>query len=62
MDKKRKNIKTTKEEIINYWIQFEDECDLNFDWSEADIICWRCGYERRLHRCHIIPDSLCGKD
>ncbi|MCI9087443.1 MAG: HNH endonuclease [Clostridia bacterium] len=62
MSKKRENIKTTKEEIIDYWIQLEDECDLNFDWAEADTICWRCGYERRLHRCHIIPDSLGGKD
>ena len=31
MSKKRKNIKTTKKEIIDYWIRFEDECYLNFD-------------------------------
>lgn len=62
MKNKRANIKTTKQEIIDYWIEFEDECDLNFDWSEANIICWRCGCKRRLQRCHIIPYSLGGKD
>lgn len=62
MSKQRKPIKTKVKDIINYWIQYKDECDLNFDWSEADKICWRCGYERKLYRCHIIPDSLGGKD
>lgn len=32
------------------------------DWSEAGSRCWRCGYEKDLERCHIIPDSLGGKD
>lgn len=62
MKNKRSNIKTTISEIIKYWIKYEDECELNFDWSEADKICWRCGNERKLQRCHIIPDSLGGKD
>lgn len=62
MKKKRKAIKTKIKDIINYWIQFGEECGLNFDWSEADTICWRCGCERKLQRCHIIPDSLGGKD
>lgn len=62
MKNRRKNIKTTIPEIIDYWIKFEDECDLNFDWSEANIVCWRCGCKRKLYRCHIIPDSLGGKD
>lgn len=62
MKNKRKNIKTTIPEIIDYWIKFEDECALNFDWSEANIVCWRCGCKRKLYRCHIIPDSLGGKD
>lgn len=62
MKNKRKPIKTKISEIIDYWIRFEDECDLNFDWSEANTICWRCGCERKLERCHIIPYSLGGKD
>lgn len=62
MKNKRKNIKTTIQEIIDYWINFEDECDLNFDWSEADTVCWRCGCKRKLQKCHIIPYSLGGKD
>lgn len=62
MKSKRKNIKTKIPEIIDYWIRLEDECELNFDWSEADIVCWRCGCKRKLYRCHIIPDSLGGKD
>lgn len=62
MKRKRKNIKTSIQEIIDYWIKFEDECYLNFDWSEADSVCWRCGYTRKLQRCHIIPDSLGGMD
>lgn len=58
----RKPIKTKVKDIIDYWIQYISECDSNFDWSEADKVCWRCGYERKLYRCHIIPDSLGGKD
>lgn len=62
MSPKRINIKTTKEDIINYWIKFEAECDLNFDWAEAGSICWRCGCKKTLQCCHIIPYSLGGKD
>jgi len=39
-----------------------DECVLSVDWSEADSHCWRCGCEKNLERCHIIPDSLGGLD
>ena len=62
MSNKRKPINTKPKDIINYWMQYMDECDLNFDWSEANQVCWRCGYKRKLYRCHIIPDSLGGKD
>lgn len=62
MKNKKEQIKTTKQEIIDYWIQYIDECDMNFDWAEANKICWRCGCERNLQRCHIIPDSLGGPD
>lgn len=62
MSKKREAIKTTIQEAIDYWIEFVDECDLSVDWSEADTHCWRCGCEKHLQRCHIIPDSLEGED
>lgn len=32
------------------------------DWAEAEDHCWRCGCERHLQRCHIIPHALGGKD
>lgn len=59
---KHKVIKTTKEEIVNYWIKIQDECGLSVDWAEAEYRCWRCGYKANLQRCHIIPESLGGKD
>lgn len=62
MKNKRSNIKTKVQDIIDYWIKYEDECGLNFDWAEASTVCWRCGCERKLQRCHIIPDSLGGTD
>lgn len=63
MKNKRKPIKTKVQDIIDYWIKYINEDDrMNFDWAEADKVCWRCGCERRLQRCHIIPDSLGGKD
>lgn len=62
MKNKRTKIKTKIQEIIDYWIKIEKEYYLNFDWSEAHIVCWRCGCKRKLQRCHIIPDSLGGKD
>ena len=57
-----RNIRTTQKEIIEYWMKRVDECDLSVDWSEADTHCWRCGCERKLERCHIIPHALGGKD
>lgn len=58
----RESIKTTKKQIIDYWETKVDESDLSIDFSEANERCWRCGYKTVLHRCHIIPDSLGGKD
>lgn len=60
--KKRPRIKTTKKQIVDYWSSIEDECGLSVDWAEAEERCWRCGYKKKLQRCHIIPDSLGGKD
>jgi 5-methylcytosine-specific restriction endonuclease McrA len=60
--KKRQNIKTSPKEIVDYWKERQDECGLSVDWGEAEERCWRCGYKKNLQRCHIIPDSLGGKD
>ena len=60
--KKRENIKTTIEKIVDYWSKNEDECGLSVDFSEAHERCWRCGHKRKLERCHIVPASLGGAD
>lgn len=59
---KREPIQTPLSEIIDYWARRVNECGLSVDWAEAESHCWRCGYEKDLERCHIIPDSLGGKD
>lgn len=59
---RRLKIKTTIEQAVNYWSEIVDECDLTVDWAEAGTHCWRCGCERNLQRCHIVPDSLGGED
>ena len=58
----REPIKTSQQEIVDYWTRHEDECGLAVDWVEAHERCWRCGYRSRLERCHIIPHSLGGLD
>lgn len=57
-----RTIKTTISQAVDYWSRYVDECDLSVDWAEADTHCWRCGCERHLERCHIVPDSLGGAD
>ena len=57
-----KEIKTTKEEICDYWFARVNESDLSVDASEALERCWRCGSKWPLERCHIIPRSLGGED
>ena len=59
---RRPVIKTTKKEIVDYWKYKVDESDISVDWAEAEFCCWRCGCEKRLERCHIIPYSLGGRD
>ena len=59
---KRENIKATIEEIVAYWSEHEDESGLSVDFSEAHERCWRCGYKRKLERCHIVPASRGGED
>lgn len=58
----RKSIKTTAEEIVEYWGNKIDESEFSIDFAEARQRCWRCAYETKLDRCHIIPDSLGGED
>jgi len=59
----RKPIKTTIKEAIDYWHEHMAWCDFNnVDWLEASTHCWRCGCEKNLERCHIVPDALGGKD
>ncbi|MEC0329416.1 HNH endonuclease [Paenibacillus macerans] len=58
----REKMKISKEEIVDYWFSIVDECGLGVDASEAHERCWRCGSEKSLERCHIIPASLGGED
>lgn len=58
----RTGIKTKISQIVDYWAEHQDECGLSVDFAEAHERCWRCGGKRGLQRCHIIPDSLGGKD
>ncbi|MCL2094987.1 HNH endonuclease [Candidatus Saccharibacteria bacterium] len=62
MSKKYQPIKTTRREIADYWFAIVDDHGLSVNASEAHERCWRCGYGRRLQRCHIVPVSLGGKD
>lgn len=59
---KRKSIKTNINDIVDYWFSKIDEDELSVDKMEACERCWRCGCERNLQRCHIVPDSLGGED
>lgn len=59
---KRAKITTTISPIVQYWSKNIDESELSIDWLNADTHCWRCGRERKLERCHIIPNSLGGED
>ncbi len=58
----RKTIKTTPKQIVNYWKEHLSDHMIGVEWEDATEYCWRCAYKRRLQRCHIIPDSLGGKD
>lgn len=49
-------------DIISYWAGHVDESNLGTDFADAHERCWRCGWKRKLERCHIIPKSLGGND
>ena len=59
---KRKPIKTSKKQILEYHYEHTDESGMGADASEWHSHCWRCGHERDTERCHIIPHSLGGED
>lgn len=58
----RERIRTTIPEIVDYWAKHTGECGLSVDFAEAHERCWRCGCQRSLERCHIVPASLGGED
>jgi hypothetical protein len=70
MKKARDNIKTTKKEIIEYWMDSPnyangDEVGMAIDQADLDEDggrCWRCGTTKNVQRCHIIPHSQGGRD
>jgi len=52
----------SKNKILDYHYKNTDECGMGCDADEWHKRCWRCGYERDLERCHIIPKSIGGQD
>jgi len=60
--KNRKAIKTTPKPIVNYEKKHLSDHMIGVEWEDATEYCWRCGYKRRLQRCHIIPDSMGGRE
>lgn len=57
-----KRIKTTKQEIADYWASQIDALNLTVSSKQAGTHCWRCGVKKRLDRCHILAESLDGLD
>jgi hypothetical protein len=55
-------METTHREIVDYWLEHQDECGLSVDWADAEKLCWRCAHARNLQRCHIVPRSLEGSE
>lgn len=51
-------------EAIEYWSEKIYEGDTGIDWGDgsAKTNCWRCGCEKRVQKCHIVPRSLGGSD
>ena len=58
----RAAIRTSKKECVECWSKRIRETEVGTDWDLAEKRCWRCGKETELQRCHLIPDSLGGKD
>lgn len=49
-------IKTTKNEISEYWQELKP------DYKLSSTHCWRCGIKKRLDRCHIQANAIDGID
>jgi len=60
--RKRPDMKTTKKQIVDWGDRNIDECDYPVDASEMDTHCWRCGYERKTERAHIVHWAQSGYD
>lgn len=61
-NKRKQHVGPSLEGIAEYWrndARFQKLC---IPIEDASGICWRCGSKRDLQRCHIIPDSLGGRD
>ena len=60
---KKRTIKTTVKQIVDWGQRNIDECGYGVDAAEMETHCWRCGHDDRpLERCHVIPHSLGGED
>jgi len=59
---KKKEKKAWIDGCIKHWSSIVYEGDLGVDFSDAHERCWRCGYKRRVQKCHIIAKSLGGSD
>jgi len=57
-----RNIKTTKKQIVDWGMRNINEVGFPVDADQMETRCWRCGYERKTERAHVIPDSLKGED
>lgn len=48
----------SKKKIFEYWLE-RNEFDL---WGYENPVCFICGTEHSLERCHLIPNALGGSD
>lgn len=60
---RRKHITKSNVDIVSYWKEKAEFKMLGLaSLEDASQSCWRCGSRLGVQRCHIIPDSLGGKD
>lgn len=62
MIKQTQKIKTTKNDIANFWKNKLEANEVNASFKNATTHCWRCGVKKRLDRCHIVSHSQGGED
>lgn len=57
------NIKTTKDQIVEWGQKNIGEVGYGCDAADMSTHCWRCGYkDQGTERCHVIPHALGGED